>query len=350
MNVALTFLYENGLWLRNTAAAKLARWFFAFLAHYAILADRAVQCGKRRFPVYPKSHMLAHAALKLQRLSQTCRWVLSPLATACQQEEDYIGKPSRLSRSVNVRQAHRSILWRSLIKIQDSLRQAQADERGMDSYRVRWPLMVWQCLQMKDMMLKHVLTLSFVNISCFLWASWVTAGGRFVAAGRLDVCNMRKEWVSWNWSFSSKSQKAVFFTAGRILNVACGQSSLYILSFKRGIKPVQGIYIYIYICIMNMQGIKMYRNVQNIYIFIYIYINDVSVVLGQIMKSIWAPRPGRTPQSTGPSCSWNCWPLKRTGELMWTEHFLFHFVSELQKNMVISGLTYDFYPLMFLSG
>ena len=134
MNVAMPFLYSSGLWLKSETARKMSDWIFSFLAHYAILAQKTMEAGKRRFPVYPKSHMICHTALSLQRLSTRCSWVLSPLATACQQEEDFIGKPSKVSRTTNVRQCHRSIIWRSMIKIQVSLQQAAQDQRGMDSY------------------------------------------------------------------------------------------------------------------------------------------------------------------------------------------------------------------------
>lgn len=132
--MAITYLYENGLWLRAVNARKLSAWMFCFLGHYSVLAQLSISSRKRRFPMYPKSHMLCHTALSLNRMSLKSEWVLSPLATACQQQEDFIGKPSKVSRSTNVRQAHRSVLWRSLVKIQSSLKLAAQDQRGMDAY------------------------------------------------------------------------------------------------------------------------------------------------------------------------------------------------------------------------
>ena len=99
-----------------------------------MLASLALAAGKARYPVYPKSHMVCHTALELLREAAGSEWVLSPLATACQQAEDFIGKPSKVSRSTNIRQAHRSVIWRSLIKIQFCLQEAALDARGMDSY------------------------------------------------------------------------------------------------------------------------------------------------------------------------------------------------------------------------
>ena len=134
MNVAVTFLYRNGLWLRDVQARRLSAWLFGFLAHYAMLVSLTLAAVKARYPVYPKSHMVCHTALELLREAAESEWVLSPLATACQQAEDFIGKPSKVSRSTNIRQAHRSVIWRSLIKIQFCLQEAALDERGMDSY------------------------------------------------------------------------------------------------------------------------------------------------------------------------------------------------------------------------
>lgn len=133
MNVAVEFMYQSGLWLKGPDAKRLSDWIFCFLGHYAQLAHLTMAAGRRRYPMYPKCHMVCHAALALRR-SSTLPWVLSPLATACQQEEDFIGKPSQLSRKTNIRQVHRSILWRSMIKIRFCLQEAAKDQRGMNAY------------------------------------------------------------------------------------------------------------------------------------------------------------------------------------------------------------------------
>lgn len=134
INIAVTWLYLNGLWLRASDARKVSRWIFCFLARYSLLAHFSIEESLRRFPVYPKLHMLCHTAHDLAKHAERSPWVFSPMATACQQEEDFIGKPSRVSRMTNIRQAHRSVLWRSLIKVQSVLRAAAKDARGMDGY------------------------------------------------------------------------------------------------------------------------------------------------------------------------------------------------------------------------
>ena len=130
----MTHLYESGLWLRDLEARRVAKWLFCFLAHYALLAKLTLERGKRRYPIYPKLHMVCHTAVALDRNAATCQWQLSPLATACQQNEDFIGKPSKVSRDCNVRQVHRTLIWRSMIKVIDPMRKAGEDQRAMDSY------------------------------------------------------------------------------------------------------------------------------------------------------------------------------------------------------------------------
>ena len=143
INIAVTFLYTSGLWLRAADAKKLSKWLLCFLAHYSLLANFTIEESLRRFPMYPKLHMLCHTAIELGERADVSPWVLSPLAFACQQQEDFIGKPSQVSRHTNIRQAHRSVLWRSLVKVQSVLRAASKDERGMDSY----PDLQWKSLE-----------------------------------------------------------------------------------------------------------------------------------------------------------------------------------------------------------
>ena len=118
----------------GSSTSQISDWIYSYLGHYSVLADLTVRAGKSRYPMYPKNHMLCHTALELRQLAETCVWQLSPLATSCQQQEDFIGKPSKLSRSTNIRQAHRSVLWRSMIKIRFSLLDSGKDQRGMDAY------------------------------------------------------------------------------------------------------------------------------------------------------------------------------------------------------------------------
>lgn len=80
----------------------------------------------------PKAHFLAHLALKMKRQSEVLLWVQNPLATSVQCQEDYIGRPSRVSRRVSIRQVHRNVLCRVLILVQRALDAAAFDRRGLE--------------------------------------------------------------------------------------------------------------------------------------------------------------------------------------------------------------------------
>ena len=131
MNVAVTFLYDNGLWLRANKAKKLSRWLFCIRGQYMPfwhrrvwkLANAAIQCIRKDIC----SVMLPWNCFAFLKGVAGC-------CLQCQQQEDYIGKPSRISRKTNVRQAHRSILWRSMINITESLAQAEIDQRGKHAW------------------------------------------------------------------------------------------------------------------------------------------------------------------------------------------------------------------------
>lgn len=134
LNLALSTLYRSGYWLQKEKAALLAKLMFRFLALYAKCAELTLRQGKRRFAMVPKLHMLAHAAFDLQDQSSRAEWAHNPLAMTNQIQEDFIGRPSRISRRVNIRSLHKSLIMRTLIVYQDSWRVADSDERGMDGY------------------------------------------------------------------------------------------------------------------------------------------------------------------------------------------------------------------------
>ena len=78
--------------------------------------------------------MIAHSAVDLQHQAAKSDWVQNPLSLTNQMQEDFIGRPSRISRRVNIRSLHRSLIMRALIVYQHSLRNSDVDLRGMDGY------------------------------------------------------------------------------------------------------------------------------------------------------------------------------------------------------------------------
>lgn len=89
----------------------------------------------------PKVHMLAHAAYSLRSQAQMpgVQWVCNPLSESNQIQEDFIGRPSRLSRRVGVRQVHTSTMYRVLILYMFGLRASDVDSRSMDSFPDQFP-------------------------------------------------------------------------------------------------------------------------------------------------------------------------------------------------------------------
>ena len=127
-------MYSSGFWIRSADAKRLGKCVFSFLARYALLADATLRLHKQRFPVTPKLHMLAHTGHDLLEQSSISEWCINPACFTNQAQEDYIGRPSRLSRRVNVRNMATSVVRRSLIQYQMALEKSDLDGRGMDAY------------------------------------------------------------------------------------------------------------------------------------------------------------------------------------------------------------------------
>ena len=128
-------MYQSGFWIRADKGLRLSRLIFSFLALYATCARVTLVQRKRRFSIIPKLHMMAHSAMNLQNQASTgAGWVMNPMSQGNQIQEDFIGRPSRISRRVNIRSVHKSLLMRVLIMYHESLENSDVDSRGMDGY------------------------------------------------------------------------------------------------------------------------------------------------------------------------------------------------------------------------
>lgn len=78
--------------------------------------------------------MIAHDAHDLLDQSSKFDWLENPLVRTNQIQEDFIGRPSRLSRRVSTRSLPNSVMLRALIIYEESLKAAMRDSRGMDAY------------------------------------------------------------------------------------------------------------------------------------------------------------------------------------------------------------------------
>ena len=96
-------------------ALKLGNLLTKFLVLYGRMASISHSLGLSRFQHVPKGHMLDHTAFSMTSQAATSAWVENPLATSNQMQEDYIGRPSRLSRRVHVARLHTRVMQRSLL-------------------------------------------------------------------------------------------------------------------------------------------------------------------------------------------------------------------------------------------
>ncbi len=134
MNKALSTMYRSGIWLRSGKARWVGHHIYGFLGLYSRCASICLNARRPRFALTPKHHMLAHDAYDLVYMSSRATWVQNPLSRTNQVQEDFIGRPSRISRRVATRSLHCSLMLRSLIIYKESILGSDLDDRGLDAY------------------------------------------------------------------------------------------------------------------------------------------------------------------------------------------------------------------------
>ena len=87
------------------------------LKTYQGLARHVLALRMTGFQLIPKFHGLHHVAWSLaEDLRQNAQMSLSPLVAGCEQNEDVVGRISRLSRVLNTRTLTRRLLQRHFYK------------------------------------------------------------------------------------------------------------------------------------------------------------------------------------------------------------------------------------------
>ena len=110
----LSGCYKCEVWIPSAEAARLARIGFQYLATVGKAARVAHASSRLLYIFMPNYHRLHEIFRLLHEQSLNCEWALSPLAVATQCDEDFVGRPSRLSRRVSSRQIISRTLSRSL--------------------------------------------------------------------------------------------------------------------------------------------------------------------------------------------------------------------------------------------
>ena len=122
MNIVMSTLYAEGYWIPSERGALLGKMLNKFMILYGRCSAEALARNLNRFQHVPKGHMMCHHAHTMETQAQQSRWVENPLATANQLQEDFIGRPSRLSRRVHALKLHKRVLQRSLLACAQALR------------------------------------------------------------------------------------------------------------------------------------------------------------------------------------------------------------------------------------
>ena len=107
-------LFRSGAWLSAEDAGLAAQLALKYLRRYSQLAGWAQREGRMLWILQPKVHCLHHIALTLWEHSQAGKKSLNPVCCSTQTSEDFIGKPSRLSRRVAAQTVIQRVLERHL--------------------------------------------------------------------------------------------------------------------------------------------------------------------------------------------------------------------------------------------
>ena len=151
MNLAISVMYSEGFFIRCERALKVAKLWLLFLQKYSLASLLVYRKGLNRFATIPKLHMLHHGCMRLLREAQQAQrnstiWTLNPLSESVQMQEDWIGRPSRLSRRVCPKLVHLRVCQRLLISTMHHLKRADVDQRGIFSLQGAWvPIRVAFC-------------------------------------------------------------------------------------------------------------------------------------------------------------------------------------------------------------
>ena len=114
MNMCLSLLYSFELFIPAPEAGKIALRGLNFLKIQCRAARVAHGLHRNVFLYLPNLHRLHEIWWGLQIQANTLPFAISPLHTSCQADEDFIGRPSRVSRRVSVRLQVLRTLQRSL--------------------------------------------------------------------------------------------------------------------------------------------------------------------------------------------------------------------------------------------
>eukprot|EP00438_Fugacium_kawagutii_P028807 Skav222863 [mRNA] locus=scaffold2201:246431:248035:- [translate_table: standard] len=116
-NTFLQKLYREEVWIDANTASRIADLGLEFLRKHGDAIYLAHTQSRNLFLQMPNLHRYHHITLEMKWRSRQAPYLLSPLALSSQPDEDYMGRPSRISRRVHARSVVLRTLERSLEKI-----------------------------------------------------------------------------------------------------------------------------------------------------------------------------------------------------------------------------------------
>ena len=110
-------VHFHNLWMERACGRRLYVEIMRLLRGYQVVGSLCLRSRFRAFLQKPKNHALAHTAFHIrQQLLAGAPYILNIEAYSCEQDEDFIGRVSRLSRKVDVRTQGKRVFTRIFLK------------------------------------------------------------------------------------------------------------------------------------------------------------------------------------------------------------------------------------------
>lgn len=114
----LRMVHSHPLWLQRPCSLKLYCDIMRVLRGYSLMGRISISLNMRAFAQKPKMHGLHHLAWHLKsELSKGNQLVFSPQGWGCEQNEDFVGRISRLSRRVSTKTCDKRVFERYFLKV-----------------------------------------------------------------------------------------------------------------------------------------------------------------------------------------------------------------------------------------
>ena len=127
---AFDLMYSHGLWLQRKCAVVLYSHLMLLLRGYKRCARLVLDMKHTGFGLKPKYHGTHHLAHSIRKdLQAGCDLIINPMHAGNEQNEDKVGKVSRVSKKISTRTVTNTILQRYFLKKKALLRRSHFKKR-----------------------------------------------------------------------------------------------------------------------------------------------------------------------------------------------------------------------------